>query len=221
MELFMRKLILATLAATTAAAAIPAAAQDAGPFTGPRGGVILGYDAMRPGETEDSMIRGDQGSDGFLYGGDIGYDVAFNSLVVGVEGEITGSTGRVDNDPRDPSDFGYGRVKAGRDLYIGGRIGVLAAPRTLVYGKVGYTNARLDLTRSDTTTNTGRNFNLDGYRLGAGIEQSLTPNTYAKLEYRYSNYGDARLNYPDGSSTGTFGVDTDRHQVAVGAGFRF
>ena len=47
----MRKLILATLAATTAAVAVPAAAQDAGPFTGPRAGVIPGYDALRPGDT--------------------------------------------------------------------------------------------------------------------------------------------------------------------------
>lgn len=220
----MRKLILATLAATTAAVAVPAAAQtgpDAGPFTGPRAGVILGYDALRPGDTQDSLIRGDQGSDGFLYGGDIGYDVAFNGLVVGVEGEITGSTGRVDNNPRNPSDFGYGRVKAGRDLYAGARIGFVVAPTTMIYGKVGYTNARLDLTRNDTRTETGANFNLDGYRLGAGVEQSLSPRTYAKLEYRYSNYGDARLNYPNGASTGTFGVDTDRHQVAAGLGFRF
>ncbi|WP_085809062.1 outer membrane protein [Sphingomonas sp. TZW2008] len=216
----MRNLILATLAATTVLA-VPAAAQEVGPFTGPRAGVILGYDALRPGDTQDSLIRGDQGSDGFLYGGDLGYDVAFNGLVVGVEGEITGSTGRVTNDPRDPNDFGFGRVKAGRDLYIGGRIGVLAAPTTLIYGKVGYTNARLDLTRDDTRTETGRNFNLDGFRLGAGVEQSLTPRTYAKLEYRYSNYSDARLNYPNGASTGTFGVDTDRHQVAAGVGFRF
>lgn len=217
----MRKLILAALAATTAAVAVPATAQDAGPFTGPRAGVILGYDALRPGDTQDSLIRGDQGSDGFLYGGDIGYDIAFNGLVVGVEGEITGSTGRVDNDPRNPSDFGFGRVKAGRDLYAGARIGFVVAPTTMIYGKVGYTNARLDLTRVDTTTETGRNFNLDGYRLGAGVEQSLSPRTYAKLEYRYSNYGDARLNYPNGASTGTFGVDTDRHQVAAGLGFRF
>ena len=220
----MRKLILATLAATTAfgtAFAVPAAAQDRAPFTGPRAGVILGYDALRPGDTQDSQIRGDQGSDGLLYGGDIGYDVAIGGLVVGAEGEITGSTGRVDNDPRDPSDFGYGRVKAGRDLYAGARIGALLSPTTLVYGKVGYTNARLDLTRDDTTTETGANFNLDGYRLGAGIEKQLNNRAYAKIEYRYSNYGDARLRYPDGASTGTFGVDTDRHQVAAGVGIRF
>ena len=218
----MRKILLATLASSIGLSlAAPAMAQDAGPFTGPRAGVILGYDGLRPGDTEGSAIRADRGSDGLLYGGDIGYDIAFNNLVIGAEGEITGSTGRVTNDPVDPNDFGYGRVKPGRDLYVGGRIGVLAGPQTLIYGKVGYTNARLDLTRDDTTTVTGRHFNLDGFRIGAGVERELTPNTYAKLEYRYSNYGDARLEYLDGENTSNFSVDTDRHQVAAGVGFRF
>lgn len=217
----MRKIILATTAAAVGLGiAAPAFAQDA--FTGPRAGVILGYDGIRPGSSEDSDIRGDdQGADGLLYGGDVGYDIAFNSVVVGVEGEITGSTGKVRNDPVDPNFFGYGRVKAGRDLYIGGRIGILASPTTLVYAKAGYSNARLDLTRNDTVTETGRSFLLDGYRIGAGVEKSLTPRTYAKLEYRYSNYGDARLEYASGGNTDNFSVDTDRHQVAAGVGFRF
>lgn len=218
----MRTFVFATAAAAIAlGTALPAAAQD-GPFTGPRIGATLGWDGLRPGSTEDSNIRGDdQSADGLLYGGEIGYDYQINNLVVGAEAGIEGSTGKVDNDPVDPNDFGYGRVKPGRDLYVGGRIGVLMNPTTMVYGKVGYTNARLDLTRSDTTTNTGANYNLDGYRLGAGVEKAIGPRSYVKAEYRYSNYGDARLNYPDGASTGTFSVDTDRHQVAVGAGVRF
>lgn len=219
----MKKLIFAALAASTVGIAMPASAQDAiaGPFTGPRAGVILGYDGLRPGSTEDSDIRGDdQSADGLLYGGDIGYDIALGGVVVGAEGEITGSTGKVDNDPVDPNRFGYGRVKAGRDLYIGGRLGVLATPSTLIYGKVGYTNARLDLTRNDTVTETGRSFTLDGFRVGAGVEKSFG-RTYAKLEYRYSNYGDARLEFPNGGNTDNFSVDTDRHQVAAGVGIRF
>jgi len=220
----MRKIVLgATAAAFGLGIAAPAMAQDAGaPFTGPRAGVILGYDGIRPGSTQDSDIRDDnRGADGLLYGGDLGYDVALGGVVVGVEGEINGSTGRVDNDPREASNFGFGRVKAGRDLYIGGRLGVLATPTTLVYGKVGYTNARLDLTRNDTVTETGRSFTLDGYRVGAGVEKELSPRTYAKVEYRYSNYGDARLEYPNGGNTDNFSVDTDRHQVVAGVGFRF
>jgi outer membrane immunogenic protein len=221
MESHMRKIILATATAAIGLSAAPAFAQD-GPFTGPRAGVLLGYDGIRPGSTEDSDISGDdQSANGLMYGGDIGYDIALNGVVVGIEGEVSGSTGKVENDPVDPNDFGYGRVKAGRDLYIGGRLGVLASPTTLVYGKVGYTNARLDLTRNDNVTETGREFTLDGFRVGAGVEKQLTEKTYAKVEYRYSNYGDARLQYVNGQNTDNFSVDTDRHQVVAGVGFRF
>lgn len=218
----MRSFVFATAAVAFAAGiAAPALAQD-GPFTGPRVGAIIGYDRIQPGSSEDSDIRNDdQSADGLLYGVDAGYDIAFNRAVVGIEGEVTGSTGKVENRPVDPNFFGYGRVKAGRDLYLGGRIGFLATPKTLVYGKAGYTNARLDLDRNDGTTNYDRHFNLDGYRVGAGVEQQLSPKTYIKAEYRYSNYGSARLEYPNGANTDNFSVDTDRHQIAVGAGFRF
>ena len=219
----MRKLVLTAFAAATATAAFatPALAQDA-TFTGPRIGVLAGYDGIRPGSTEDSDIAGDdQSADGLLYGLDAGYDVGLGNAVIGAEAEISGSTGKVDNDPLDPNEFGYGRVKAGRDLYLGVRAGIRANPTTLVYAKGGYTNQRLDLTHGDDDSETGRHFNLDGYRIGAGVEEAIGTNTYAKLEYRYSNYGDARLEYANGANTNNFSVDTDRHQVVAGLGFRF
>ncbi|MCM8731080.1 outer membrane protein [Hephaestia sp. GCM10023244] len=219
----MRKLLLTALAATTAAGgfAAPALAQDA-TFTGPRIGVIAGYDVMRPGSTEDSDIAGkNESANGLLYGVDAGYDIGVGNAVIGAEAEISGSTAKVKNGPVDTNDFGYGRVKAGRDLYIGARAGFRAGPSTLVYAKGGYTNQRLDLTASDGQTETGRHYNLDGYRVGAGVEQAVGTNAYAKLEYRYSNYGKARLEFADGTNTNNFSVDTDRHQVVAGVGLRF
>lgn len=218
----MRYALMAALIGTSAFAA-PAMAQDANPtFTGPRVGVIAGYDALRPGSTEDTDIDGvDQTSDGFLYGVDAGYDVAINpSVVVGIEGELSDST--ANTDPYDGNaQFGYGDVSAGRDLYVGARAGFLAGPSTLVYAKGGYTNARLDLTTQSGERYNDEHFNLDGYRLGAGVEQAIGTNTYAKIEYRYSNYGDARLEFDNGTNSNNFSVDTDRHQVAVGVGMRF
>ena len=220
----MRTLVLTALAATaTAALAAPAFAQDAPTtFTGPRAGVILGYDQIQPGRGPDSDIGSDHRAQGLTYGGDLGYDAAIgNSLVIGAEGEVTGSTGKVSNSPTNAAALGYGRVKAGRDLYIGGRVGVRAAPSTLIYAKGGYTNQRLDLTASDGTTETGAHYNLDGYRVGAGVEQAIGGKAYAKVEYRYSNYGAARLEYPNGANTNNFNVDTDRHQIVAGVGVRF
>jgi outer membrane immunogenic protein len=225
MEYVMRTLVLTALAAATATAALaaPAFAQDAPPtFTGPRAGVILGYDQIQPGSGPNSDIGSDHRAQGLTYGGDLGYDAAIgNSLVIGAEGEVTGSTGKVSNNPTNAAALGYGRVKAGRDLYLGGRVGIRAAPSTLIYAKGGYTNQRLDLTASDGTTETGSHYNLDGYRVGAGVEQAIGGKAYAKIEYRYSNYGAARLEYPNGANTNNFDVDTDRHQVVAGVGIRF
>src|SRR3546814_20384602 len=96
-----------------------------------------------------------------------------------------------------------------------------ATPATLIYAKGGYTNPRLYLIAGDEDSETGEHFNLDGYRLGAGVEQKVGSNAYAKVEYRYSNYGDARLEFANGGNTDNFSVDTDRHQVVAGVGWRF
>jgi outer membrane immunogenic protein len=227
----MRKLTLALFAAGSALASTAASAQDAPTnpvFTGPRVAILGGYDAIRPGSSEDSDIDGDnQTVDGFLYGAELGYDFAAGGALIGIEGEISDSTGKVQANSTDPNFFGFGRVATDRDLYIGARAGILATPRTLVYVKGGYTNARLDVTASDGTVRSDANFKLDGYRVGAGVEQAfgggtgLLANGFFKLEYRYSNYNDAKFNYARGGSSGSFDIDTDRHQVVAGVGIRF
>ncbi len=218
----MRILILAaTVSVIALGSAVPAAAQDRDPFTGARLGVLLGYDKLQPGSGQGSSISDTKKADGLSYGGDIGYDVALGGLVLGAEAEIAGSTSGVTNNPAAAAALGYGRVKAGRDLYLGARAGFHAGQKTLIYAKGGYTNQRLDLTASNGTSTTGQHFNLDGLRVGAGIEQSIGRHSYAKVEYRYSNYRNAQLVYPNGATTSNFSVDTDRHQIAVGVGVRF
>jgi outer membrane immunogenic protein len=222
----MRSFVLAA-ASLAALAASPALAQsapsdpDTPEFGGPRAGVVVGYDRVQPGQIANSNIDDSNSADGLTYGGDVGYDIQSGRWVFGAEGEVTGSTAKVTNNPSAAGALGFGRVKAGRDLYAGARIGYAVAPRTLLYAKGGYTNQRLDLVASNGTTETGQHFNLDGWRAGVGLEQKLGRNTYAKIEYRYSNYGNARLEYPNGTNTNNFSVDTDRHQAVVGVGFRF
>jgi outer membrane immunogenic protein len=221
---FMRIAFLAigALMASTAFAA-PALAQDSEPnFTGLRVGILGGYDTVRPGSSEDSDIEGDdQNVDGFLYGVEAGYDLALGGALIGVEAEYSDSTGKVNVNSSDPDFFGFGSVGAGRDIYVGLRAGVLANPSTLIYAKGGYTNARLNILANDGTTEFEDNFELDGWRLGAGVEHAFGRNMYAKLEYRYSNYTSADFEFDDGSVTDSFDIDTDRHQVAVGVGIRF
>lgn len=224
----MRKLILSAALAASAIVAAPALAQsyDGPPppadsykpaFQGPRVEATLGYDHVGAGSSNAS----NQSIDGLLFGGGIGYDARIgNGLVLGVEGEATGSTAHADRQPY-ANDFGYGRVRPGRDLYVGGRIGTLISPTTMIYAKGGYTNAQLHVLAGNSNTSTDTNFTLDGYRVGAGVEHQMSANTFAKIEYRYSNYGRGEIDYPNGANSGRFDVDTDRHQVAVSYGLRF
>lgn len=193
----MKKTIIAALFATALAA--PAMAQEAAPFTGPRVEAVVGYDRL--GGT------GSGSQDGLAYGAAAGYDFQLGGLVAGLEAEYVDSdvkgcaTGSVVANDRICAN-------AGRDLYVGGRVGAAVTPTTLLYAKAGYTNARVGVNYTDTTTpaNSFRlNDELDGVRVGAGVEQQLGNGIYAKAEYRYSNY-EAGL---------------DRHQVLGGLGFRF
>ncbi len=218
----MRKIPI-VLAGVSAALAVatPAAAQDAGQG-GFRVGALGGLDILRSGSTERTGIDGDdQSAEGFLYGVEVGYDLPLGGAVIGVEGEWSDSTGKAKADRRDPNLFGYGEVKSGRDLYIGARAGFAVAPSTLAYVKGGYTNAHLDTVLGNGSVSDRERFRLDGWRIGAGLQQSIGTNTYAKLEYRYSNYERADYRYADGGSTGQLDVDTDRHQIVAGVGVRF
>ena len=217
----MRKLMVATLLGSAAVAA-PAMAQDVGPtFTGPRVEAILGYDHVGAGsDVDNNNDSDDQSIDGLLYGIGAGYDVNLGSAVVGVEGEWTDSTAK--SDRRDPTDqFGFGRVSQGRDLYVGARAGILANPSTLVYVKGGYTNSKLNVLAGNTDQTTDTAFKLDGWRIGGGVERAINTNTFAKVEYRYSKYSDANIEFANGATTEDFGIDTDRHQVVASVGWRF
>jgi len=216
----MKKIMVAILLAGASVA--PAFAQDVTPtFTGPRVEAILGYDHVGAGSSIDNDNgRDDQKIDGLLYGVGAGYDVNLGSAVVGVEGEYTDSTAK--SDRRDfTGDFGFGRVSQGRDLYVGARAGFLANPRTLLYVKGGYTNSKLNVLAGDTNQTTDTAFKLDGWRVGAGVERALTANSFAKVEYRYSNYDKGHIDFANGATSSEFNVDTDRHQVVASVGWRF
>lgn len=204
----MRFALFTAALAASAAFAAPAFAQDStgdAPFTGPRAEVITGWDRV-----DDSSTPGADATDGVVYGGAVGYDFQVGQAVIGFEGEATGATTR----QRATSVIVPGdafRVKAGRDLYVGGRVGFVVGERALIYAKGGYTNAQVDTRYVSGATTIDDKETLDGWRLGAGAEVNLSGNVYVKGEYRYSNYTEA-----SGGS-----IDLDRHQVVGGVGIRF
>jgi outer membrane immunogenic protein len=96
---------------------------------------------------------------------------------------------------------------AGRDLYVGGRAGAVVGANSLVYAKAGYTNVNFDAEYRATPTSAvvATDTNLDGVRVGGGVQLGLGTNLYAKAEYRYSNYEQG----------------FEKHQGVVGLGFKF
>jgi outer membrane immunogenic protein len=116
---------------------------------------------------------------------------------------------------------GISNIDAGRDLYLGGRVGVKATPNTLAYVKAGYANAKMNVLATDNTTDVETDLNLDGWRAGVGVEQRVAGKVYVKGEYRYSQYQEGEVEAPSGLEGDRFDVDLDRHQFVVGVGARF
>jgi outer membrane immunogenic protein len=193
----MHKYFLAALLAGTVATPALAQSNAGGTFTGLRVEGIVGGD----------RVQADGHEDGVVYGVGVGYDMQMGGAVVGIEAEASDSSADVcDKDVDVTGDRLC--IGAKRDLYVGGRVGAAVGTSTLIYGKAGYTNARFGFDYDDGgngSNDFGDGRNLDGVRVGAGVETLLGSNSFVKAEYRYSNYEQG----------------VERHQVLGGFGFRF
>lgn len=162
-----KTVIFAALAATSIAA--PAFAQATPTPVGPRLEAIAGYDVVKSDGSKE---------DGALFGLGVGYDVAVSQgVTVGADAEASLSSVKDEFLPGE-------EIKAGRDLYAGGRVSFAVADNANIYVKGGYTNAKVKYDGSLGNDST----NLDGYRLGLGTQIGLGGKAYAGAEYRYSNY---------------------------------
>ena len=181
----MKKILFATAASAAIFTATPALAQVAAP-TGPRVEAVVGYDRVKALGEKDG---------GALFGIGAGYDVAVApSVALGVDLEASESTQKI-------GDEDVAQVKAGRDLYAGGRVTFAVSPSANLYVKGGYTNARFKATDGEDTFAE----NFEGYRIGAGGQLAISGKAYVGAEYRYSNYEQG----------------LSRNQVAMTVGTRF
>ena len=189
------------LATAAAFVATPAFAQDeASSFTGPRVEATFGYDSTHA----DVGLPANQDSvDGVRVGGAIGYDLPIGStFTIGAEAgigwQVSGSADALIGTTNL-------HLTTGRDLDASLRLGARVTSKTLLFVKAGYANSQFRLRSITGGTVTNISTDEDGYRVGGGVEQMLGDHLYAKAEYRFSDYGD----------------DVSRHQVLLGAGYRF
>ncbi|MCZ7929562.1 porin family protein [Agrobacterium tumefaciens] len=209
------------LAASTAMAAdavseVPAApVADVAPafsWTGFTIGVQGGYNW----NNQDIEISGTAGSfsedfDGGILGGFVGYNYDFgNSWVVGLEADF-------DKNWADNTAFD-GALTYGFDWQgsVRGRVGY-AFDRALVYGTAGWAYAR---GYADVAGFGEEKETFNGYTLGVGLDYAFTDNVFARLEYRYTDFGDKTFDF-GGTGGGTITSDIDQHAIRVGLGVKF
>lgn len=188
------KLFLPTIAAALVLTPVlaPAAAQaqqvSSTLFHGPYAGAEIGW--------EDN--RGALGN-GFNYGVFGGYNAEVApQIIAGVEARASLSTADGDFAPD-------AEVRAGRSLGVAGRVGYLAAPGTLFFGKVGYENVRTRLEYSPDPLGLDNGYNNDALVLGGGVEYAIMPSATLRVGYDYTNGEDGYR----------------RHQIKSGVAFHF
>jgi len=142
---------------------------------------------------------------GIIGGGQAGYNIQFNNIVWGLEGDISG-TG-IKGSVTSPV-FGYTATSNIEWLATGrGRLGV-AFDRTLVYATGGVAVGSVKNTLDDvygativTTTSTTTHV---GWTVGAGVESALSfsPHWTVRIEYLYVDLGKKQNNHYEPSPPG-------------------
>jgi len=153
--------------------------------------------------------------DGWLGGGQIGFNVQSGQFVFGVEfsgswADIGGShTGLLAPNGTYTSDVNT-------ILMLTGRVG-MTFDRMLLYVTGGGALARHEFEYASGGFVDSVKQNRTGWTVGAGLEWGITPNWSIAGQYNYVDLGDKDVNFPSGTST----VETDLHLATVRLNYRF
>lgn len=169
-------------------------------------GALAGYEGLDV-ESGDGSVTAD--ADSAVYGIAAGYDLSLGSAFVGIEGELSTSSGSTEF----PSSFGGARegLDANGQYYLGARAGVALTPGIAAYGKIGYTALDTEAFTSAGSLDELED-NAGGLRFGGGVQIQLPGPLEGRIEYRRSRYKDVL--------DSDFG-DLTTDQVVAGVGLRF
>jgi outer membrane immunogenic protein len=202
----MKKMVFVTAAAIAMAA--PATGAAAQSFQGPHVGAQAGWNHDKVGSApwENFGLDVNRSKDALVGGLYVGYDhLVTPNIVLGLEAGVSAATKdrleRVESGATVTLDPKY-------SLELSSRAGYLIDPSTLIYARGGYANLRASTRQTGKDGVLQQRSNLNGWMAGAGVERLLTSSVSTRLEYRYSDF--------NGS-----GSDVKRHQVLLGASYRF
>jgi len=156
---------------------------------------------------------------GFLGGAQVGGNVQFNMVVLGVEGDLswTGLKGSGVDSVGNAINTNVDWTST-----VTGRAGV-AFDRVLVYGKGGVAFAQdksgfTDIFGNSASTTLTRT----GWTAGAGIEYGITKNLSAKIEYDYLGFASQALNFTTPTTPlYTSNANLNVQEVKAGLNLRF
>ncbi|TGR19401.1 MULTISPECIES: outer membrane protein [unclassified Mesorhizobium] len=155
-------------------------------------------------------------SNGVLGGIHLGYNQAFNSYVLGVEGDIeaSGMSGSVD------SDFA-GTIKTKIDVQgsLRARLGYAMGP-ALLYATGGLAVAHFRTNYDDGGTTDSTSNTKAGWTVGAGVEYAFSQKWTTRVEYRYTDFGTFTDN-PATDSGYNYPTDVKTQAVRVGISYKF
>lgn len=172
----------------------------------------------------DGTYQGNIGSlspEGAFAGGQIGYNLTYNRLLLGIEADVQGAD--VGDSSRSAAAGGVASTDIDVFGTVRGRVGFFM-DRTLIYATAGYAWADADMSFAAFGPDTGRiskSEMLDGYVVGGGIEWAFTDNWSTKLEYQYIDLEDTRLTGFAGGGRYDTKIDPDFHTVRLGLNYRF
>jgi outer membrane immunogenic protein len=166
------------------APALPSFYSWTGFYLGAQGGYSWGSDKIRQLSTTGlgyaGAFRDTPGS--ALGGGQVGLNVQFDAIVLGLEGDLEALQER--------GRFNLGRSQRDWQASLRGRIGY-AFDTVMIYGTGGAAFTEFDVRSYNPTSGLGESAQVSkaGWTLGGGVNYALTNNLILGAEYRYTDYG--------------------------------
>ena len=152
---------------------------------------------------------------GGLYAG-YSYQLS-NGIVLGVEGDI--AWGDINGSGVAPGDASWSNSTS-FDWTGSARVRLgYAVDRFLPYVTGGVAFGHLDFEETDGASFDSGDASLVGWTLGAGAEYAVTDNWIVRGEYRYTKFSDEDFLSQPGDFE--FNVDSDIHDLRIGAAYKF
>jgi outer membrane immunogenic protein len=172
------------------------------------GAAVAPFIAPIPATLAFSVPISSQTVNGFLGGGQIGYNYQIGFVVLGVEGDLEWENLQGTSPCLGTAFALFCNTKHSWQADITGRVGVVAFDKALLYIKGGAVWQHSSYSASNSLSGTigGVGFSAAtsasasdtrlGALLGTGIEYGFLPNWSAKIEYNFEEFGPRTLNFP-------------------------